>query len=127
MEGERWNDFDVVTSRLNRPELIDYWEKMNLTYEYYRGDRKSNRAIFESKRGNCYDISDFTVYCLNIAGYSAGLEWVESSNDSFGHIITIFEDEGKDFIMDNGKGMPLGIIGPIKSLSEAGYTRQGHL
>ena len=126
MEGPKWRDFDTVVGRLNTPELLDYWEQNNLGYELYIGSRKSDRSVFESKSANCKDTSEFTVYCLSKSGYDAGLLWVESRIPE-GHIITIFEDKGKQFIMDNGKPRPKGLIGPIKSFSEAGYIIQGNL
>lgn len=126
MDGQKWGDFDTVVSRLNTPVLLDYWEQRNLSYQYYIGSMKSDRSVFESKSANCKDTSEFTVYCLSKSGYDATLFWVESMI-SEGHIITFFEDKGNKFIMDNGKPSPKGLIGPIKSLSEAGYTIQGNL
>ncbi|NQV00473.1 MAG: hypothetical protein HQ538_07070, partial [Parcubacteria group bacterium] len=126
MEGPRWKGFDEVTSRLNLPELLDCYTKSNFNFEEYRGDMKSNESVFKSKKGNCYDISEFIAHCLNKAGYKTSLLWVESGIP-IGHIITSFKDKGKNFIIDNGKRVPKGIIGPYNSLRETGYNTQGIL
>lgn len=128
MEGKRWERFKAVTLRLNLPELIDHWEKGNLEYEFYIGSLRSNKSVFKSKRANCYDTSNFTVFCLEKAGYRAGLLWVYSPIIPEGHIITYYKDKGKKYIMDNGRmAGPLGILGPYESLKEIGYTIQGFL
>jgi len=120
VDNVRWNDFDIVTGRLNSPELIDYWGRNNLHYEYYRGDRKTNKSVFMSKQANCYDTTEFTVECLHRAGYKSGNVLVDLGE---GHNICYFKDEGKLFIMDNGKkGVPQGIMGPYNSFREIPYT-----
>jgi len=122
MKGERWKDFDAVTSRLNLPELVDYWERNNLSYEYYRGFVKSESEVFKSKSANCVDITEFTIYCLNKAGYEADVLYVSMSYGPL-HAVTQFLDHGKKYIMDNGKLYPKGIIGPFNSLEETSYQR----
>lgn len=126
MEGKRWENFEEVTSRLNLPELIDHYIKKKFHYDFYIGDKQSDERTFELKSGNCYDTSDFIVYCLTKAGYKADLLWVDSSIPE-GHIIVNFEDKDKEFIMDNGTPFPKGILGPYKPLWEIPYTIRGPL
>jgi hypothetical protein len=116
MEGPRWDDFDEVTLRLNTPELLDYWERRNLTYEYYWARGKSVQAVFKSKRANCYDTAEFTRYCLSKAGYRSGNILVALGE---GHNICYYW-VGKDlFLMDNARKR--GITGPYKGLGEIPY------
>lgn len=115
------NDFKEATDMLNSPKLIDIYERSNFSYENYMGSKKTDEQVFKSKRANCKDTSEFTVYCLRKAGYDAGLLWVDSKSPE-GHIITYFKDKGKIFIMDNGMVFPSGITGPYNSLSDIPYT-----
>ena len=122
MEGPRWEDFDTVTSRLNLPELIDYYTRKKFTYEYYLSHVGSAYAAFGRKGGNCIQIEAFQRYCLNRGGYSARILDVEArSSGVTWHVVTEFVDNGKRFIMDNGTFVPKGIIGPFNSLGETSY------
>ena len=122
MEGERWEDFDAVTSRLNLPELVDYYTKNKFTYEFYLSHVGSAHAAFSGKGGNCVQIEAFQSYCLNKGGYSTRLLKVEARNSgSYWHTVTEFVNNGKRFIMDNGTRRPRGIIGPFNSLGETNY------
>ncbi|NQS88346.1 hypothetical protein HQ584_00940, partial [Patescibacteria group bacterium] len=126
MEGERWRDFDTVTSRLNRPELVDYYTKNRFTYKFYLSPVGSASAAFSEKGGNCVQIEAFQRYCLNKGGYSADLLKVEPwNNEATWHAVTEFLNNGKRFIMDNGTATPIGIIGPFNSLGETNYIIYG--
>ena len=117
MEGERWDEFDEVTSRLNLPELLDYYEQQNLSYQYYIGPLKSPKSVFKSRIANCVDNSYFVVHCLGKAGYKVGTIRVKSGSLE-GHRISYYKDKGKIFIIDNGTIVPQGIMGPFNSFYE---------
>jgi len=99
----RWGDFEVVTNRLNSPELIDYYERMNFQWWYFPGDRfGEERSIFRSKRGDCRDYTAFSVYCLQKAGYKAQPIRVTSPSGRFPyHVVAEYENNGEKYIMDN--------------------------
>ncbi len=122
MEGERWDKLGEVTSRLNLPELIDYYEKEKFSYAYSITPFSSPvlpETIFKDKKGSCGYYASFTAYCLNKAGYEAYAEGFWITHDR-GHWTTVFKDKGKWFILDNGRrGMPLGIVGTFRSRSDA--------
>ena len=124
MEGSRWENFDEVVSRLNRPELLHYYDKMNIFDEDYRGNRKTDRGVFESGRGNCYDASQFNNFCLSKAGYATHLIWVDTNYGD--HVIASFEDKGKLYVLDK-MGPIHSFKGPYSSFSEMPYDIIGFL
>jgi len=112
IKDPRWNNFDVVIERLNAPELIDYYERRRFNYvggpvpvypEY----------VFKHNVGDCVAITDFTLYCLHKAGYTAYEIRVPGYYADF-HALTIFEMNGKKYTMDNGSSAPAGIH-PLKT------------
>jgi hypothetical protein len=108
---DRWNDFSVVTERLNSPVLVDYYEIRNFEYDIV-GDPRGGpapRRIFDSKRGTCSFYASFTVHCLKKAGYEAypvrvlvrGLSGWYAKGD---HVVCEFIDkDGETYVMDNGR------------------------
>lgn len=114
-EKNRWNDFDVVTERLNAPYLVDFYEQNQFFYEFSRkaGDLTANRySLFKTKHGDCIDVTDFEVYCLRMGGYSAFVHNVGHIPGGYGsfHVVTLFEIDGRKYVMDNGRPWPLGIM-----------------
>jgi len=123
IKTRRWGNFKDVVDRLNAPVLIDFYERHNLRYDYYLGARRSNRTVFESKRANCVDTTQLTVYCLQRAGYRAeGLSVPpEGRTPADAHLVTKFYVRGRIFIMDNGRSDPKGIAGPLNSIEGTPY------
>ncbi len=118
---DKWGDFDTVVERLNSPELVDYYQRKNFSYQD-RGRDSSGSAyqIFKTKSGQCVDHTQFAVWCLRKAGYNAFELHVSSPTMRFSyHAVCMFEDKGKWFIMDNGRSPPYGIC-------EAKKYRQGY-
>lgn len=112
---KRWQNFDVVTDRLNAPFLVDYYERRQFVYEFSRkpGDLTASRySLFKTKFGDCIDVTDFEVYCLRNGGYSAWVHNVGHIPGGYGsfHVVTVFEMEGGKYIMDNGLIMGRGIV-----------------
>ncbi|NQV00472.1 MAG: hypothetical protein HQ538_07065 [Parcubacteria group bacterium] len=121
---KKWGDFDTVVDRLNAPELIDYYEKNNFTYDYYISGRNhmpdsSPKLVFKRKSGNCDAYSTFTTYCLKRSGYKAGVEWLMAGDG--GHFTSLFKSENKIYILDNAyfRHQSSGLKGPFKSEGEA--------
>lgn len=106
----KWQDFDVVTDRLNDPELINYYEMKRFRYQYYQfipGFSSNNPDItypFRTNRGDCVYTTAFTVYCLRKAGYQA------TAFREPDHSYTILKWGDKNYIMDNGLIIKKGII-----------------
>jgi hypothetical protein len=110
-ENNRWKGFNIVTDRLNAPELIDYYERRQITYS--RGHRydMSPYEVFSLKTGHCISITAFTVHCLRKGGYRARDLRVKSpTGHPAGHHVTLFELNDSKYIMDNGRPYGRGII-----------------
>jgi hypothetical protein len=119
-EENRWNNYKVVTERLNAPELVDYYQRKRFTYYYniipgrdwYKPDAYN---IFKYNRGGCIDFTDFAVVCLLKGGYKAVEYRVASPTGHPFHAVCLFKKDGKKYIMDNGRGRhPKGIV-PFES------------
>ena len=124
MEGERWDDFNVVVTRLSHPALIDLYTAKKIQYTYYllKIDPGTAYSTFKNKGGNCTAIEAFQRYCLIKNGYKAVPLEVESRGAGT-HAITKFwvpEIDGF-FLMDNGNLFPKGILGPFRNMEESGY------
>lgn len=101
---ERWSDFNIVTERLNSPNLIVYYEKNYFRYKSKRGQNPkffSCKNIFKKKVGNCQDYTGFSVYCLRKAGYKAKAIKVVSPTSGKFHVACEFIDkDGQLYVMD---------------------------
>jgi predicted transglutaminase-like cysteine proteinase len=107
----KWGNFDEVTDRLNTPELVNYYEQAEFTYEKkYQGSNGFPLLIFKWGKGDCRDYTAFSVYCLTKGGYSAQAIKVVSPNVDPFHVVCEFQLEkgGTKFVMDNSRNM--GII-----------------
>lgn len=117
IKDPRWKNFDVVTERLNAPELIDYYERRRFNYAGARFLRKydaSPKYVFKHNVGECVSITGFTIYCLRKAGYRAKEIRLVPGYVADYHALTLFEMNGKKYIMDNGMPAPAGIHPYVK-------------
>jgi len=112
-----WNDFQTVADRLNSPELLDYYQRRVITYEYLTGFGEGTGEVFrvfKNKYGHCAQITAFTVYFLKRAGYDARKKIIVhpalKSPNGNDHRVSRFIVNGKTYIMDNGRRNPYGII-----------------
>jgi hypothetical protein len=128
-EQDRWKDYETVTDRLNAPELVNYYERARFIYKSRKGelgyDADYSKRLFNTNRGNCTDHGAFTGYCLKKGGYKAyGHHNVDH------HIVCLFENNGKKYILDNGRPDKLlrrGII-PFEEYEmyhDQKYTKKG--
>ncbi len=110
-EEGRWGDYETVTDRLNAPELIDYYEWKRFKYYVIDGKERPYH-LFKTNLGHCRDVSAFTVYCLQKGGYYRARELRVASPSGLypDHAVTLFEVDGKKFIMDNGRPDKVGIV-----------------
>jgi hypothetical protein len=110
-EQDRWKDYGAVTERLNAPELIDYYEKRRFIYAYRNDNNGQPYGLFKSNRGQCADVTDFTVFCLIKGGYEAwSYDVLSPSGGGPMHHVTRFVMDGKHYIMDNGRLDKRGIV-----------------
>ena len=105
-ERDRWKDYEVVTDRLNAPELIIFYEIRQFNYEFRRDPNGNPYTLFKTKTGHCIDTAEFTVYCLRKNGYDASTYKVVTS-DPWPHVTTLAVIDGNRFIVDN---WPFGIV-----------------
>jgi hypothetical protein len=113
----RWGNYDTVVERLNSPELLDYYERHVIGYKhrpgYGEGPEEASR-VFRNKYGHCAQVTAFTVYILQKAGYEARRYIVANpalrSPKGNYHRACLFIMKGKKYIMDNGRGTPIGIV-----------------
>ena len=117
-EKHRWKDFAIVTERLNAPELINYYQRTRFRYDWegevwrvLGGDHNrpgSPRYLFRHNEATCRDFAAFSAYCLKKGGYQAKVHLVENPDPrpiarGTKHRICLFEDNGREYIMDNGR------------------------
>ena len=112
-----WNDYYEVLDRLNAPELVDYFVKKQISYQYYwaipgyRGSQGNAYYVFNNKKGDCLYISTFIVKALQRNGYRA---WVEKmppvSSVGEYHAVCVFKLNGEKYIIDDGRGAKRGIM-----------------
>ena len=119
---KRWGNFSEVIDRLNAPELLHYYDKMNISDEDYWGERKTNKSVFEDGCGNCVDVSQFNTFCLSKAGYKTYLIAVHTTYGN--HMIAAFKDKGKIYILDK-YGPYHYFKGPYDSLYKIPYSIRG--
>ena len=113
----RWDDFNTVVERLNSPELIDYYERRRFKYHYARGygeDYSDVVYVFKYNKGHCAQITAFTKYVLQKAGYKAYKLIIYhpayASPRGNHHRVCLFKVNGRKYIMDNGRTRQFGII-----------------
>jgi len=104
-EQDRWEDFNMVTERLNSPELVNYYERRRFIYSTGHG---RNVNVFKRNTGSCTPTTVFTVYCLQKGGYKASKINVQKLNvqqpsHCYGHVVSLFEVNGSKYILDNGR------------------------
>jgi hypothetical protein len=119
MEGHRWEDFETVTSRLNLPELVDYYEltKFKYVYAVMRGDDSLAVIIFKDRKGCCAHYASFAKYCLRKAGYEAAGLRFRWGGDRQAHHIAVYTEKGKHYSLDRAR-KKVGILGPFDSIAE---------
>ena len=137
-------EFKETAARLNTPQLIDEYQRQNFSYATtgegygcggvdisYSTKGCSPGYIFSSKKGNCAAYTTFAVYCLRQAGYEAypiriHSQWPSWLFPNFHprdfHYVALYKQNGKWYIMDNGRGRgPQGISGPFDSVNGLPY------
>jgi len=114
-EEYRWNNYGIVTNRLNAPELVNYYQRARFRYDrankifqIYGGNRAPNpKYLFEHNEATCRDFAAFAAYCLQKGGYEAKIHLVENPDPRptarGKHKVCLFEDNKKKYIMDNGR------------------------
>lgn len=125
--SKRWKDFNEVADRLNSPQLIAIYMKLNIKYSYTTYEKegvKSALEIFKDAKGACYDQALFASYLLRKNGYAKA--WgtsviFDKLVDGFyvGHVGSIYIDpkDNRYYIMDFTDYKI--IFGPYTSLTEA--------
>jgi hypothetical protein len=111
-EKGRWQDFGIVTDRLNSPELIEFYIRWDFTHCSREKVGKSKcppqtpYTIFKYKKGNGEDLSYFAVHCLKKAGYKAKFIRVFGRKRGYlPHAACEFIDiDGKEYVMDRLTG-----------------------
>jgi hypothetical protein len=102
-DKSQWGNFKVVTSRLNAPELINFYAQRNFGYVPYGQKKITPQYIFKSKTGCCQDYTAFSVYCLKKGGYDARAITIKSpTGHSRNHVVCEYKGkDGKKYILDN--------------------------
>ncbi len=121
MKGERWQDFSKTSSRFNTLQLIHHITKVKISYDFYRGSRKTKNMVFEERSANCVDTSNFVDYHLKKIGYKSSTLNVEGTLTDF-HTINIFWKNGSLYVINNGTPGPGGIKGPYKSVYDIPFS-----
>jgi len=105
-EKSRWKDYKEVTDRLNSPELVNYYERVQFVYKSKKGRKDANKGapkkLFATKIGNCVDHSAFDAYCLKKGGYRTSIKNVHPSSRGY-HTVCVFKVNGNKYYLDNGR------------------------
>lgn len=115
----RWKDFDIVTDRLNSPELIEFYIRWDFTHHSRLEEgfpAQTLFSLFKYKKGNCEDFSNFCVYCLKKAGYQAKM--IRVTGRKRGNILhtacEYIDIDGKEYVIDVMTGREI-------------FTKEGYL
>jgi len=118
-QRDRWKKFGTVIERLNAPELVNYYQRKQLRYDWEgkvfralkrgRDDPGDPRYLFQYKEGTYRDFAAFAVYCLKKGGYQTKVLLVKNPDprpaaSGTKHKVCLFEgNDGKKYIIDNGR------------------------
>ncbi|MBN2516778.1 MAG: hypothetical protein JXC33_12190 [Deltaproteobacteria bacterium] len=120
MKGPRWEDFDVVTDRVNNPELLHYYITKNISYKKGH-NTQSAKQVFSRGFGDCYDVAFFGKYLLERAGYKTTLRQVRYTNDQQHGLLVIQKDGHYLLVVDfTPEGNTLS--GPYRDISQVDNT-----
>jgi len=115
-EKERWDNFDIVTERLNDPRLIQYYLNMNIQYFHTPGVTQHPEETFKRKRGDCGDQATFANYCLEKAGYESYILSIGWKGGQ-GHSVCVYKEASKLYVIADVGGRK-GLHGPYESNKE---------
>jgi len=112
-----WKDYDTVMDRLSSPRLVHHYVSRQINYRNwwmvpgYDKDFGHPRQVFFYKNGDCLYISSFVVEALVRNGYKAMSEEKPALRavDAW-HMVAVFYENGKKYIIDDGKPYPRGIM-----------------
>jgi hypothetical protein len=103
-EANRWQDYEVVSDRLNAPELVNYYQRVRFVYISKKGKAMGGhgepKKIFVNNSGNCDDTAAFAAYCLKKAGYENSVKNVHPTS---WHTVCVFKYKDTKYIIDNGR------------------------
>lgn len=118
MDTERWDNYDEVTSRLNNPELLDYYINKKIVYSMMTGPTRPAYVVFTYKTGDCDDLANFGNVSLKKAGYSTFGRRVFTAGPD-GHIgLAIKTDDGLYHLVVNFTPRGNSMSGPYKTILE---------
>ena len=102
----KWGNYEMVTDRLNAPELVNYYQRIKFIYKSKKGKNDADvgdaHGLFVKNTGNCYDHAHFAAYCLKNAGYKISVVGVHPYKPQY-HAVCQFEIDGKAYFIDNGR------------------------
>ncbi len=112
-----WKDYDTVMDRLSSPRLVHHYVSRQINYTDwwtvmgYDKDHGHPRQVFRYKNGDCLYISSFVVEALVRNGYKAMSEEKPALRavDAW-HMVAVFYENGKKYIIDDGRAYPRGIM-----------------
>jgi hypothetical protein len=103
-EPNRWQDYEVVSDRLNAPELVNYYQRIRFVYISKKGKAMGGhgepKKIFATNSGNCDDTAAFAAYCLKKAGYENSVKNVHPTS---WHTVCVYKYKDTKYIIDNGR------------------------
>jgi len=106
-------DINLLKSELKTPGQIISYIDQNFTWAMNTTNRQvySPQQMDSNKVGMCADLAAFDAFFLNNAGYTANIlhyTYVDGTGATDSHYVTLFEDNGTDWVMSNGS-----VIGPV--------------
>ncbi|MCK5311211.1 MAG: hypothetical protein KAJ62_03835 [Desulfobacteraceae bacterium] len=147
-KSQPFKSYEEASKKLNTPKLIDEYQKKYFKWASTRrgggcGDKWNigvnldgcpKSFIFDNKgKGNCGAHTTFAVDCLRKAGYEAYPLYIYQSWGGWSpkvkprdyHIVTLYKENGKWYIMNNGANPKRGgqqkIKGPFDAIKDLPY------
>lgn len=116
--GPRWNDFSTVKDRLNAPELVNLYIKLNYSYRFEHGMCcQAPKTTFTEKSGCCVCLALLGKRFLDNAGYKTFIRHLKGSRCQHGVLVTVFKGEYY-IVVDFTKSGNNAMSGPFKNISE---------
>ena len=116
---KRWTGYEIIIERLNSPELLNFYLKINIHY-YHKIPcyHRDPRTVIKEKYGDCDDLAYFGKVILSKAGYDVFGRIVGNIRSEFHIGLGVRLDDGSYLLAVNFKGQDNDMSGPYKTLLE---------
>lgn len=91
---DNWENFEIVTDRINAPELLNLYIKQRYSYKFDHGICcQSPKTTFTKKSGCCVCLALLGKKFLDRAGYKTFIRHLKGSWDQHGVLVAVLKGE----------------------------------